>query len=159
MKKVKWGVIGAGGIADRRTIPGMLLAENAELVAVMEINMELAEKIRAKHNAKKAYDNIDALLADEEIEAVYIASPVVYHKEQAFKAAAAKKHILLEKPLALTSQDSQEIIDKCKAEGVLLAHRLYDALPRLSPEDEGNDCQRRSGADCLLPRTAHLLVS
>lgn len=121
MKKVKWGVIGAGGIADRRTIPGMLLADNAELVAVMEVNMELAEKIRAKHNAKKAYDNIDALLADEEIEAVYIASPVVYHKEQAFKAAAAKKHILLEKPLALSSQESQEIIDKCKAEGVLLA--------------------------------------
>ena len=51
MKKVKWGVIGAGGIADRRTIPGMMLAENAELVAVMEINTELAEKIRAKYNA------------------------------------------------------------------------------------------------------------
>ena len=43
MKKVKWGVIGAGGIADRRTIPGMMLAKNAELVAVMEINMELAD--------------------------------------------------------------------------------------------------------------------
>ena len=47
--KVKWGVIGAGGIADRRTIPGMMLAKNAELVAVMEVNMELAEKLRAKY--------------------------------------------------------------------------------------------------------------
>jgi predicted dehydrogenase len=45
MSKVKWGVIGAGGIADRRTIPGMMLAKNAELVAVMEVNKELAEKI------------------------------------------------------------------------------------------------------------------
>ena len=54
MKKVKWGVIGAGGIADRRTIPGMMLAQNAELVAVMEVNMELAEKFRAKYNAKKS---------------------------------------------------------------------------------------------------------
>lgn len=43
MKKLRWGVIGAGGIADRRTIPGMMLANNAELIAVMEINMELAE--------------------------------------------------------------------------------------------------------------------
>jgi predicted dehydrogenase len=69
MSKVKWGVIGAGGIADRRTIPGMMLAKNAELVAVMEVNKELAEKIRAKYNAKRAYDNVDDLLADEEVQA------------------------------------------------------------------------------------------
>jgi len=81
--KVKWGVIGAGGIADRRTIPGMMLSEKSELVAVMEVNLELAEKIRAKYNAKRAYDNVDDLLNDPEVEAVYIASPVVYHKEQA----------------------------------------------------------------------------
>ena len=57
------GVIGAGGIADRRTIPGMMLCDNAELVAVMEINMELAEKCRAKWGCKKAYDNEAELLA------------------------------------------------------------------------------------------------
>ena len=77
MKKLRWGVIGAGGIADRRTIPGMMLANNAELIAVMEINMELAEKSRAKWGCKRAYDSEAALLADPEIDAVYIASPVV----------------------------------------------------------------------------------
>ena len=63
-QKVRWGVIGAGGIADRRTIPGMMLCDNAELVAVMEINMELAEKCRAKWGCKRAYDSEAALLAD-----------------------------------------------------------------------------------------------
>ena len=63
-QKVRWGVIGAGGIADRRTIPGMMLCDNAELVAVMEINMELAEKCRAKWGCKKAYDSEAALLAE-----------------------------------------------------------------------------------------------
>lgn len=48
MERVRWGVIGAGGIADRRTIPGMVLCKNAELIAVMDINMELAERCRAK---------------------------------------------------------------------------------------------------------------
>ena len=48
--KIKWGVIGCGGIADRRTLPGMMLAKNAELVAVMEVNMELSEKLREKYN-------------------------------------------------------------------------------------------------------------
>lgn len=69
MKKLRWGVIGAGGIADRRTIPGMMLANNAELIAVMEINMELAEKSRAKWGCKRAYDSEAALLADPEIDA------------------------------------------------------------------------------------------
>ena len=105
--KVKWGVIGAGGIADRRTIPGMMLAGNAELVAVMEVDKELAEGIRAKYSAKRAYNNVDDLLADQEIDAVYIASPVVFHKEQAIKAARAKKHILIEKPVAITIEDGE----------------------------------------------------
>ena len=48
MKKLRWGVIGAGGIADRRTIPGMMLAENAELIAVMDINAEQVAAIRRK---------------------------------------------------------------------------------------------------------------
>lgn len=121
MKAIRWGVIGAGGIADRRTIPGMMLSSNAELEAVMEINMDLAERLRAKYNAKKAYDKEAELLADRNIDAVYIASPVINHKEQAIKAAKAKKHILLEKPLALTSEDSEEIVKVCKTEGVLLA--------------------------------------
>lgn len=119
--KVKWGVIGAGGIADRRTIPGMIKAKNAELVAVMEVNLELAENIRMKYNAAKAYDNVDMLLADDNIEAVYIASPVVFHKEQVMKTAKAKKHILIEKPVALNSVEADEVSKICKDEGILTA--------------------------------------
>lgn len=118
--KIKWGVIGCGGIADRRTIPGMMLAENAELVAVMDANLQAAERVKEKYNAKYAFDNIEDLLAIDEIQAVYIASPVFCHKEQAFAAAKAKKHILLEKPMALTSEESKEIAAFCKQEGVKL---------------------------------------
>ena len=118
--KIKWGVIGCGGIADRRTIPGMMLAENAELVAVMDANLQAAERVKEKYNAQYAFDNIEELLAIDEIQAVYIASPVFCHKEQAFAAAKAKKHILLEKPMALTSEESKEIAAFCKQEGVKL---------------------------------------
>ena len=89
MKKVRWGVIGAGGIAQRRTIPGMMQCENAELVAVMEITPELAENCRAKWNCKKAYTSAEELLNDPEIDAVYIASPVFLHAQQAMAAADA----------------------------------------------------------------------
>ena len=124
MKKVRWGVIAAGGIADRRTIPGMMLADNAELIAVMEVNMDFAEKIRAKYNAKRAYDNVDAILADPEIDAVYIASPVNYHKAQAIAAAKAKKHILIEKPICMTVEDGEEVLRICEEEGVKIATGL-----------------------------------
>ncbi|NLF28946.1 MAG: Gfo/Idh/MocA family oxidoreductase, partial [Clostridiales bacterium] len=87
MRKLHWGVIGAGGIADRRTIPAMLLSERSELTAVMEIESGLAERLREKHSAKRAYTSAEALLKDPEIEAVYIASPVVKHAEQAMLAA------------------------------------------------------------------------
>ena len=121
MRKIKWGVIGAGGIADRRTLPGMMLAENAELIAVMEVNAEHTEKLRVKYNAKRGYTSYEELLADPEIEAVYIASPVVCHKDQAIAAAKAGKHILLEKPAALTIADGEEILKAAKDAGVLIA--------------------------------------
>ncbi len=121
MKKVRWGVIGAGGIADRRTIPGMLLADNAELVAVMDVSMELAERLRAKHGAKRAYCDCRELLADPEIDAVYIATPVACHREQALAAIEAGKHILIEKPVCLTADEGEEIIKKCREKGLLIA--------------------------------------
>ncbi len=121
MKKVRWGVIGAGGIADRRTLPGMMLSEEAELIAVMEINDELAENLRVKYGAKRAYTDHKALLADPEVDVVYIASPVNCHKEQAIDAARAKKDILLEKPICLDIADAQEVLRVCEEEGVKIA--------------------------------------
>jgi predicted dehydrogenase len=120
MKKIKWGVIGCGGIADRRTLPGMMLANNAELVAVMDANPDAAERVREKYGARYAFTDYAELLALDEIEAVYIASPVFCHMEQALAAAKAKKHILLEKPMALSTEDSKVIADTCKKEGVKL---------------------------------------
>ena len=121
MKKIKWGVIGCGGIADRRTIPGMMLANNVELVSVMDANLEVANAVKEKYNAQYAFDNYEAILAQDEIEAVYIASPVFFHKEQAIAAAKAKKHILLEKPVALTVEDAEEIKKACIENGVKIS--------------------------------------
>ena len=121
MKKVRWGILGAGGIADRRTMPGMLLSESTEIYAVMEINMEMAEGLRAKYGATKAYDNEDDLLADPNVDAVYIASPVFFHERQARKAAEAGKHILIEKPISLNAEKSEEICRYAESKGVKIA--------------------------------------
>ncbi len=121
MDKIRWGVLGAGGIADRRTIPGMMRCEKAELVSVMEVDPALAENLRAKYGAKRAYADALALVSDPEIDAVYIASPVALHAAQAMLAADAGKHILVEKPLALTSAEGERVLDYCDAKGVRVA--------------------------------------
>ncbi len=118
--KIKWGVIGCGGIAYRRTIPGMMLSENSELVAVMDARLDAAEMVKNEFGVKYAFDTIEEVLALEEIDAVYIATPVFCHKEQAMKVAKAGKHILLEKPMGLTVADAEEIAAYCKEQGVKL---------------------------------------
>lgn len=119
MSKIKWGVIGCGGIADRRTIPGMMLAENAECYAVMDINAEVSENVKNKYSATVACSDVDTLLA-QDIDAVYIATPVFCHKEQVFKAADKGIHILLEKPMGITSEEAAEIKKYCENKNVLL---------------------------------------
>lgn len=118
--KIKWGVIGCGGIADRRTLPGMMLADNAELIAVMDANKAAADACKEKYNAKYAFDKMEDVLAIDEIQAVYIASPVFCHKEQAMAAADAGKDILIEKPVGLTAAEAEEIAAYCESKGVKL---------------------------------------
>lgn len=121
MKKIRFGVIGAGGIADRRTIPGLMKSKKAELIAVMGPNTGRTEALRAKYNAKFAYTNEEELLKNPEIDAVYIASPVNMHLAQAKLAADCGKHILLEKPLALNAEDARELLEYCDARNVRVA--------------------------------------
>ncbi len=159
MKKLKWGVIGAGGIADRRTLPGMMLSENSELVAVMEVNADVAEKLREKYNAKYAYTSYEELLANDEVEAVYIASPVICHKPQAIAAAKAKKHILLEKPAALTIEEGEEILKAAKDNGVLIAsgfmmryHGYHQKIKAMIAEGQiGQVVSARAQLTCWYP--------
>jgi predicted dehydrogenase len=99
----------------------MLLASNAELVAVMEVDKAVAERLRLKYGARRAYTDAAALIADTEVDAIYIASPVVHHKEQALMAIAAGKHVLVEKPIALTTVEGNEVLEAAKAKGVLAA--------------------------------------
>jgi len=121
MAKLKWGVIGAGGIADRRTLPGLTKAYNAELTAVMEIEQGFSDKLAAKYGADKAYTCHRELLGDKNVEAVYIASPVVLHYEQARDALNAGKHVLIEKPLALSVAQGDELVDLADKNNLIFA--------------------------------------
>jgi len=117
--KVKWGVIGSGGIARRRTIPeGIIPAKNAELISVYDTNTEVNNLLAKEFNAFAASSTEELL--NSGIDAVYIATPVHMHLEQGIRCAMAGKHILCEKPLGLSVSEAEKLGEVCKKEGVLL---------------------------------------
>ena len=119
-KTVRWGVLGCSGIAKSRTIPGLLACENAELYAIAGRNEEKLKVYAEPFAPKKLYTDYQALLDDENVDAVYLPLPNGIHMEWVKKAAAAGKHILCEKPMALTEEQVREMFAAAKEHGVLL---------------------------------------
>ena len=119
-KTVRWGVLGCSGIGKSRTIPGLLACENAELYAIAGRNEEKLKVYAEPFAPKKLYTDYQALLDDENVDAVYLPLPNGIHMEWVKKAAAAGKHILCEKPMALTEEQVREMFAAAKEHGVLL---------------------------------------
>jgi predicted dehydrogenase len=125
MKTLKWGLIGCGDIARRRVAPALCDLSNSELVAVNRADFEQAESFAKRFGARRWHKDWRDLVSDTEVEAVYIATPVHLHAEQAIAAAQAGKHVLCEKPMALNVGECDEMIDACKANNVLLGVAYY----------------------------------
>ena len=107
VKKIRWAVIGSGGIARRRTIPeGIVPAGNAELAIVYDVNAAASQEAAGEFGAKAAKSVEEILEAD--IDAVYIATPANLHFEQVQACCKAGKHVLCEKPLGMTVQEARQ---------------------------------------------------
>lgn len=118
--KVKWGVLGTAGIARGCTIPGMKEAENCELYAVAGRSIDKANEFKNEFGFEKAYGSYEELLADENVQAVYIPLPNQLHYEWVIKAMKAGKHVLCEKPLTPTAKQAEELYDAARECNVLL---------------------------------------
>jgi len=117
--KIKWGVIGSGGIARRRTIPeGFVPASNARLTTVYGTNRATNHEVAQQFGATAA-DSLEALLAAD-IDAVYIGSPVQPHEAQVLACATAGKHVLCEKPLGRTVAEAEAMLAACNKAGIQL---------------------------------------
>lgn len=131
MQEIRWGIIGCGDVTEVKSGPGFQKAAGSRLLAVMRRNGRLARDYAERHGVPKWYDRADALIADPEVDAVYIATPPAFHKEYALAVARAGKPVYVEKPLALTFADCREMLAACEAAGVPLFVAYYRrALPR-----------------------------
>lgn len=132
---VRWGIIGAGDIVRRRVAPAINDLPDCELTAIARANSDKAEEFAREFGAKRWYADWRELVKDDEVDAVYVATPVYLHAEQTIAAAEAGKHVLCEKPMAMNAAECDEMIAACEANGVKLGiayyRRFYPVLARV----------------------------
>ncbi len=129
-----WAIIGAGMHPHQKLAPAIGITPDAELIAVLSRDQGRADAFAETHGALAGYSNMDDLLADSRIDAVFVASPNASHLGHTAQAAKAGKHVLSEKPMATSVDDALAMVQVCQANGVKLglgfelrfhpAHRL-----------------------------------
>jgi D-xylose 1-dehydrogenase (NADP+, D-xylono-1,5-lactone-forming) len=130
-RKMRWGILSTANIGRAAVIPAIQSSKNGEVAAVASRDAQKGAEFAARMGIPKAYNSYSALLDDPEIEAVYIPLPNSLHYEWTIKAAQAGKHILCEKPLALSAAQCHEMHAAAKEGGVLLMEAfMYRFHPR-----------------------------
>ncbi len=127
---LRWGVLGTAGI-NHDVVPAIMAAAGCEVVAIASRTPERARLEAGALGIARSHGSYEDLLADPEVDAVYLSLPNFLHREWVLAAVAAGKHVLCEKPMAITASDAQQMVDAARAAGVLLAEAfMYEHHPR-----------------------------
>ncbi|MDJ0315336.1 Gfo/Idh/MocA family oxidoreductase [Arthrobacter sp. H35-D1] len=135
-EKLRWGIMGTARIV-RKTIPALQETKNGEVVGIASRTEEKAREYADKHGIPKAFGTYEALLASADIDAVYICLPNALHLEWILKSLDAGKHVLCEKPLAMSAAECEEIARKADETGLkVLEGFMYRFHPRFEKLQE-----------------------
>ena len=130
MKTVNWGIVGCGNVCERKSGPAMYKTPHSALAAVMRRDAEKAADFARRHNVPKSYTDAAALIADPEVDIVYVATPPGTHRELAVQALEARKPVYVEKPMAMNHAECLEMIAAAEKAGQKLFVAYYRrALP------------------------------
>ena len=118
LDKVKWGFIGCGEVTEKKSGPAFSMIRNSEVVAVMSRDLEKAASYARRNNIPRWYNDAQLLIGDEDVNAIYIATPPSSHATFAIMAMKAGKPVYIEKPMAATYEDCARINRISKETGV-----------------------------------------
>jgi predicted dehydrogenase len=136
-RKVHWGIIGCGDVTEKKSGPGFRKVQDSELVAVMRRDVEKARDYAERHGVPRWYGDAGELIADREVDAVYIATPPSTHAEYCIRAAQAGKPVYVEKPMALNGTEARRMVEACRKSDVPLYVAYYRrTLPRFGKVKE-----------------------
>lgn len=125
MDQIQWGIIGCGNVTEVKSGPAFNKVANSKLVAVMRRDVALAEDYAKRHNVPKWYGDVDELINDPEVNAVYIATPPNVHEAYAEKAMRAGKPVYVEKPMAMNAEECRRMNAVSQQTGVPLFVAYY----------------------------------
>jgi predicted dehydrogenase len=125
MKSIRWGILGCGDIAQKRVAEAIQLDPNSELVAACRRDATKLNEFCARFGVGHAYVDSRDLIESDAIDAVYVATPVYLHRQNVVDAAKAGKHVIVEKPMAMTTTECDEMIRACRDAGVKLSVAYY----------------------------------
>ena len=133
---LRWGLIGASTIASEHMI-GAIRANGGEVVAVLSSNALRGRSYAETHGISRSTTDLAALVESSDIDAVYISTTNELHRDQVFAAAAAGKHVMCEKPLALTLADARAMVAECKRQGIVMGtnHHLRNSATHRTMRD------------------------
>ncbi len=130
-KKLRWGVLSTAKIGVNKVIPGMQLSEYVSVDAIASRDLAKAREVAAKLGIPTAYGSYEELLADPDIDAIYIPLPNNMHVPWTIKAAEAGKHVLCEKPIALTTAEAESLLAVRERTGVKIGEAfMVDTHPQ-----------------------------
>ncbi|MBX3314091.1 MAG: Gfo/Idh/MocA family oxidoreductase [Actinobacteria bacterium] len=121
---MRWGVVGPGGIADRFAT-AMTMVDDGEIVAVSSRSLDRADAFADRHGVARRYSSRDDLLADPDVDAVYVATPHAQHQADTLAALAAGKHVLCEKAFALDAEQATRMVEAARAADLFLMEALW----------------------------------
>ena len=132
---IRWGILGCGDVAHKRVAAAISSQAESQLFSACRRDESKLEAFCAVHGAKRAYTNAEDLIADTDVDALYIATPVSLHCEQTLAAARAGKHVLVEKPMAMSVAECDEMVAVGEERGVTLGvayyRRFYPVVERM----------------------------
>ncbi|GAB5405676.1 MAG: Gfo/Idh/MocA family oxidoreductase [Aureliella sp.] len=150
---VRWGIIGVGDIANKRVAAAIQADERSELVAVCRRSEAELNAFAEQFGVEQRFTSADALIASPDVDAVYVATPVDCHAPQTVQAANAGKHVLVEKPMALSPGECAKMIEACKRANVTLGvayyRRFYPAVLRAAELISSGELGRVLSVACV----------
>ena len=134
-ERLGWALVGASTVAPEWMIDAIRAQDGSDVVTAMSSSQERGAAFAREHNISRSYDTVDALLADPAVDVVYISTTNEMHLQHTLAAAAAGKHVLCEKPFALTLADASRMVDACAMAGVQMGtnHHLRNTARPSSP--------------------------
>jgi len=129
-KKIRYGIIGFGAFAERAIMPAIRKTANSELLAIQKRSPDMAKRKAEEYGIPYHYESVEELVSSPHVDAVFIVSANSRHHPDTLAAASQKKHVLVEKPMAMNFHEGREMIDACRRHNVLL---MVGHMLRFSP--------------------------